>query len=493
MKVIKRNGKTATKMTIAAVALAVIAAPLFYRSGVRADAINSTDFVFTVDTTRPGSSNTQFVIPVRGNGYDYTVDCNNDGVVDAIGQTGSYACNYVTPGVYTIRIGGVFPEIYFNNSGDKLKMVSIDQWGTGKWRSLSASFYGAENMDVVAADIPDTSNATSFYAVFQNNYTLKGENANWNWDTGKVTNMTNAFAGARLFNQDVGSWDMSNVTNMGGMFYGATAFNNGGSDSIKSWNTGKVTAMNAMFRQAVSFNQPIGQWNVSSVELMRSMFNGATSFDQSLADWRLDSLVTTTGQSTSAYSGAADMLNGTSLSIENYDDTLISWNAQTLQSPVELGASGLKYCLANDARSKMTTPTAEGGHGWAITGDTRDCPEYVLSFDSSGGSTVVDQTVAYGDLLSSPTPPVRDGYEFAGWHSDAELTRFWDFDNYIMPNNNLTLYAKWVEIVEPPASVEEVAAEDDSLNLAKTGASTIAVLAVATGMTTVGVVALKRR
>ena len=109
--------------------LAAFSGTMFYSPKAAADPINDTDFVFTVDTRKSGSPDTQFVIPIRGGGYNYTIDCNNDGTVEAAAQTGSYTCSYATPGVYTIRIGGVFPEFYLNNSGDKLKMISIDQWG----------------------------------------------------------------------------------------------------------------------------------------------------------------------------------------------------------------------------------------------------------------------------------------------------------------------------------------------------------------------------
>ena len=213
--------------TLAAIfgVLAVFVAPTLYSPKAAADAINDTDFVFTVDTRKPGSSDTRFVIPTRGNGYNYTIDCNNDGTVEATAQTGSYTCSYATPGVYTIRIGGVFPEFYLNNSGDKLKMISIDQWGKNKWRSLSAAFYGAANMDVIATDTPDLSQTDSIFAVFRGSTSLKGENANWNWNTSTITNMGSAFSDTENFNQNIGSWDVSNVVFAGGLFNNATAFN----------------------------------------------------------------------------------------------------------------------------------------------------------------------------------------------------------------------------------------------------------------------------
>ena len=45
--------------------LAAFSGPMFYPPKAVADAINDTDFVFTVDTRKPGSSDTRFVIPTR--------------------------------------------------------------------------------------------------------------------------------------------------------------------------------------------------------------------------------------------------------------------------------------------------------------------------------------------------------------------------------------------------------------------------------------------
>jgi large repetitive protein len=98
----------------------------------------SDDFVIVVKTDNPGtSSNTQFTIPTTGGGYNYNVDIDNDGINEATGVTGDYTCNYAAADFYTIRIqdnsgtGTGFPRIYFNNGGDKDKLIKIEQWGTG--------------------------------------------------------------------------------------------------------------------------------------------------------------------------------------------------------------------------------------------------------------------------------------------------------------------------------------------------------------------------
>lgn len=163
--------------------LSVLVAPTFYSPKAAADAINNTDFVFTVDTRKPGSPNTQFVIPTSGSGYNYTVDYNNDGVTEVSGQTASYTFNYATPGIYTIRIGGVFPWFIVNGSGDKMKLLSVDQWGTNKWKNMRSAFAGTENMYIKATDTPDLSQTTDLSWMFVGNKSLKGEGTNWNWNT----------------------------------------------------------------------------------------------------------------------------------------------------------------------------------------------------------------------------------------------------------------------------------------------------------------------
>ena len=67
--------------------------------------------------------------------------------------------------------------------------------------------------------------------------------------------------------------------------------------------------------------------------------------------------------------------------------------------------------------------------------------QYTISFNSNGGSAVASITANYATAVSKPNNPTKEGYEFAGWHSDEELTAEYTFDK--MPAENITLYAKW--------------------------------------------------
>ena len=67
---------------------------------------------------------------------------------------------------------------------------------------------------------------------------------------------------------------------------------------------------------------------------------------------------------------------------------------------------------------------------------------YTVTFDSAGGSDVATQELQYGDFVSEPEPPTREGYTFDGWYSDDALLNPWDFQNTPV-DGSLELHAKW--------------------------------------------------
>ena len=63
-------------------------------------------------------------------------------------------------------------------------------------------------------------------------------------------------------------------------------------------------------------------------------------------------------------------------------------------------------------------------------------------FDTQGGSSVTPATgLSYGDKITAPANPVRDGYTFGGWYKDAACTQAWSFSDGIP--GDMSLYAKW--------------------------------------------------
>ena len=243
------------------------------------------DFITTWKTDNTGTSeDNEITIPTTGSGYDYTIDWG-DGNSD-MNVTGDITHTYSTAGTYTVSITGAFPRIYFNNGGDKEKLLTIEQWGDIAWSNMESAFYGCSNMNITATDAPDLSGVTSLNQMLRANSTLNADIDHW--DVSTITSMQNLFAGASSFNQDLNSWDVSNVTTMSGTFSDATVFNG----NITNWDVSNVNSMLGMFFKNHHFNQPIGNWDVSSVTNMTSVFRDAQVFNQDISNWNVSSVTT---------------------------------------------------------------------------------------------------------------------------------------------------------------------------------------------------------
>ncbi len=72
-------------------------------------------------------------------------------------------------------------------------------------------------------------------------------------------------------------------------------------------------------------------------------------------------------------------------------------------------------------------------------------PTFIVTFEANGGSVISAKEIQEGQTVSSPNPPIRDGYVFEGWYTDSSCTSKF---NGIVPDNNITLYAKWNSVTE---------------------------------------------
>lgn len=68
-------------------------------------------------------------------------------------------------------------------------------------------------------------------------------------------------------------------------------------------------------------------------------------------------------------------------------------------------------------------------------------PTYTLTFDTKGGSSIGSVTKEEGTIISlSSYTPVKSGYTFDGWYTDANLT---NKVTQVTLNADTTIYAKW--------------------------------------------------
>ncbi|SHJ66951.1 BspA family leucine-rich repeat surface protein [Aquimarina spongiae] len=340
------------------------------------------EFITTWETK---TADENITIPTTGSGYNYTVDWG-DGNVET-GFTGDAPHTYANPGMHTVTITGDFPRIYFNNSGDKDKIIEVNQWGNIAWTNFSDAFEGCTNLDVTASDAPDLSNVQFLIRIFNGCASL---------GTSETLDFSN--------------WDTSGIVAFGGAFQNATAFN---SQTIKNWDVGNARGFVQMFSGATSFNQDIGNWNIgensNGTRNMLLMFNNATNFNQSLGSWDI-----------SKVTNMSNMLNNSGLSQQNYDATLLGWATDSsgnlsdgiddIPTDIELGALGLKYCSAAPRRTTLTNEP----NRWIISDDILDC-----GFEE--GFITTWQTIAADETITIPT--TGGGYSYSvAWGDGSEDT-----------------------------------------------------------------------
>jgi uncharacterized repeat protein (TIGR02543 family) len=107
--------------------------------------------------------------------------------------------------------------------------------------------------------------------------------------------------------------------------------------------------------------------------------------------------------------------------------------------------------IKQDFGSVITAPSTPTRTGFTFTGWSEAMPEtmpamdktlvaqwqrnnYVITFDSAGGSSVNNITVAFDNPITLPSAPTRQGYTFAGWNPAVPSK---------MPAANLTVKASW--------------------------------------------------
>lgn len=263
------------------------------------------------DNLSSGSSSANQVrLPLISTGtYDMVVDWG-DGKTSVITTYNSPDSTHIydVVGTYNISISGVCSGWRFNYSGDRLKILTVSQWGILKLGTNQGNyFYGCPNLDLsVVSDTLDLTDTTSLEKAFEACSKITTINNCNDWIMDSISNMSNMFAYTNLFNHDISSWNTINVNNMQGMFRSALAFNQpiGKWDTrnvtnissmlysaqnfnqlIENWDISKVTDISYVLGETRVFNQPIGNWNTGKVTKMTGVFYNATAFNQPIENW----------------------------------------------------------------------------------------------------------------------------------------------------------------------------------------------------------------
>ena len=95
--------------------------------------------------------------------------------------------------------------------------------------------------------------------------------------------------------------------------------------------------------------------------------------------------------------------------------------------------------------------------------------QYNVTFDSKGGTKVEDQTKLYGEKVSKPSDPTKEGYRFLYWYEEKDGKKvIYDFDKPI--NSDKELIAEWEEIKIIPDNKDtekQIPAEKEDSTISK--------------------------
>lgn len=317
--------------------------------------MQDTSLVTSWNTENAGSATKTVVIPTSSSGsYGCTVDWG-DGSTSNISTYNDSAWThvYASTGTYTIKIYGKFASFFFNNTGDRLKILTLTKWGRLSFGGIAAIFRGCANLLITATDTPITGRAESFNQMFRGCTALTTIPNMGLWDISKVTSLTLMFQTCTNFNENISAWNTGSNTNLASTFVGCTMFN----QAIGSWNTANVTDMSSCFSGATVFNQSLSSWNTEKVTTMATMFNNATAFNQDVSAWSI-----------AALTNATNMFNSSGFDITNYDlllDNTTGWPSQgTIQNSVTFSAGSAHYSAGAPTTGRAVLT---GTYSWTIT------------------------------------------------------------------------------------------------------------------------------
>ncbi len=144
------------------------------------------------------TNNTQIIIPTTGTGYNYNItwtNLDNTGAGNGNGSannvmTNNYTItNLIDGDRYEIAITGTFPRFYMNaastsspNYNERLKLRTIEEWGSQKWTSMNSAFFGCSNLTYMATDVPNLSSVTDMFSIFRTCSVFNGNIGAWNTD-----------------------------------------------------------------------------------------------------------------------------------------------------------------------------------------------------------------------------------------------------------------------------------------------------------------------
>ena len=241
--------------------------------------VNGGIMILNYDTRNLDATNS-VVLPIAGYQGSFWVNWG-DGTPAQQFTSGMPSHNYATSNAYRVLIRGNFT--HFGAAGidaSNRGLVAVSRWDSNGVTDVSDAFNGARYF---ASTVQPPLSAVNMARMFKDAWNFNQDITAWN--TSSVTDMSGMFDSAYAFDQAIGAWDVSSVSTMAKMFYDARAFD----QSLGSWDVSNVQDMSDMFGSADVFNNggsdSIKNWTTSSLKNAYGMFEHTGAFNQPIDSW----------------------------------------------------------------------------------------------------------------------------------------------------------------------------------------------------------------
>ena len=354
--------------------------------------------VITVKSDNAGSSNDQFILPLR-TGETYNFTAHYDGIATDHSSDSDLTLTFPSgPDTYDIIIQGTFSGFHFNGAGDKAKLTKISQWGNSEVsptsNDMDSAFLNCSNLVITAPDNSlSSANITNIDAAWGGCAALVTFPI---IDTSGVLNATGAWEGCTSLTA-FPLLDTSNTTDMNSTWQSCTSlvgfplintsnvidmfgtwFNCGTLSAFPLLDTSSATDMNLTWSDCSSLSAfPL--IDTSSVDDMDSAWRDCTSLasfplidTSSVVDMR-DTWSGCVGLNEFAFptlnltllAQADNLFNGVKLETESYSSLLQSISSLNSNTDVTFDGGNSEYNATNGATARAELTSRVGP--WIIT------------------------------------------------------------------------------------------------------------------------------
>lgn len=180
-------------------------------------------FIIEIDTTKTGSASNTFILPLAaGQLYNFFVEWG-DGTAEKVTSSSSVTHVYPASGIYQVKVHGYgfgrrFPQILFNNGGDRQKLLRILQWGDVQWGTFTNAFRGCVNLTTIANDKIKLFGLGSLQTMFQGCTNLNSPIPSF--DTRNVITTLGMFYDCAALKQDISNINILSLVNATSMLFG---------------------------------------------------------------------------------------------------------------------------------------------------------------------------------------------------------------------------------------------------------------------------------